>query len=116
MIGRVVSVKMQKSAVILVESIKKHPLYRKTFKRSKKYLVDDPIGVKLGDIVEIVKIRPISKRKHWKIIKILGSSIKEIVKEKLKERAEEEIAEIVPEGKEKSADAKAMADKEDGTT
>lgn len=89
MIGRVVSNKMQKSAVVLVETVKKHPLYGKTFKRSKKYLVDDLLNVKPGDIVEIIKVRPISKRKHWKLNKVLGSSIKEIAGEELKKKAEE---------------------------
>ncbi len=101
MIGRVVSVKLKKSAVVLVESVKKHPLYGKTFKRSKKYLVDDPLQVKLGDIVEIDKIRPVSKRKHWKVAKVVGRSIKEMAEEKLKEETKEEIAEMVPEGKDK---------------
>lgn len=97
MIGRVVSNKMQKSATVLIESVKKHPLYGKTFKRSKKYVVDDAIGVKQGDTVEIVKVKPISKRKHWKINKVLGSSIKEIVEEKLKGDASKQVIEVLPE-------------------
>lgn len=100
MIGRVVSIKMAKTATVLVTGTKTHWLYKKSYVASKKYLADNELGAKLGDIVEIVKVKPISKRKHWKLIKILGSSIKEIVSEQLKEKAEEEIAEIIPEGKE----------------
>lgn len=96
MIGRVVSCKMQKSVVVLVESIKKHPLYGKTFKRSKKYLVDDPIAVKPGDIVEFAKIRPVSKRKHWRVVKVVGKNIKEIAKDTMKAKAQEIITEAMP--------------------
>lgn len=97
MIGRVTSTKMQKTAVVLIERVATHPLYKKTFKRSKKYLVDDPIGVKDGDVVEIVKIAPVSKNKHWRIIKVVGKNLAEIAEEKLKEEAEEIISEVMPE-------------------
>lgn len=81
MIGRVVSIKMAKTVAVLVTGTKTHRLYKKSYTSSKKYLADDEIGAKLGDIVEIIKVRPISKRKHWKLIKILGSSTVEIIKE-----------------------------------
>lgn len=97
MIGRVVSTKMNRTAVVLVESERKHPLYQKSYKRSKKYFADDKLGVKIGDIVEIVKIRPISKFKHWKVVKVLGRDIEEIVEEQLKEEAAEAIGEVLPE-------------------
>ena len=100
MIGRVISTKMQKTAVILIERVAMHPLYRKTFKRSKKYLVDDPIGVRMGDLVEIIKISPVSKNKHWRITKVVGKNLAEIAEEKLKKEAEEIIAEVMPEEKE----------------
>lgn len=100
MIGRVVSTKMQKTAVVLVERVVMHPLYKKTFSRTKKYLVDDPIGVKEGDVVEIVKVRPISKNKHWKIAKVVGKNLAEIVEEEQKEAAAEVIAEVMPEEEE----------------
>lgn len=119
MIGRVVSVKMAKSAVVLVESNKKHPLYGKIFLRTKKYLADDPIGVKLGDVVEIEKVRPISKNKHFQIKKVLGSDFVSLGKEALKEKAKEAIAEVLPEEKKEESkvqsptSAKATADKQE---
>jgi small subunit ribosomal protein S17 len=124
MIGRVVSVKMQNTAVVLVESTKTHPLYKKSYKRSKKFLVEDLIGVKPGDIVDIIKVRPISKLKHWKIEKVVGRNIEAIVAEELKEKAAAAIEEGMPEVKEKavkesvepdesSVSAKASADKKD---
>lgn len=99
MIGRVVSIKMAKTAAVLIETKKKHPLYGKMFIRSKKYLVDDPIGVKLGDVVDIVKIKPISKRKHWQVTKVLGTDIVALGTESLKQEATEAIAQVLPEEK-----------------
>lgn len=100
MIGRVVSTKMNKTVVVLVESTKTDPLYKKSFKRSKKYLVHDELGVKDGDIVDIISTRPISKNKHWKINKVVGRDIEEIVEQELKEQAAEIVAEVMPEEKE----------------
>ena len=100
MIGRVVSTKMKDTATVLVERVAKHPLYKKTFIRTKKYLVDTKIPVKEGDMVEIVKIRPISKNKHWRVLKIVGKDLKAITEEKLKMEAEEVIAEVMPESSE----------------
>lgn len=99
MIGRVVSIKSQATATVLLERKATHPLYRKNYVRSKKYLVHDMMGTKEGDMVDIVKTRPISKRKHWKIVKIIGKNLAEVAKEKLKKAAEETIAEAVPAGR-----------------
>src|SRR3990172_9830878 len=100
MIGRVVSTKMNKTVTVLVEKMAKHPLYKKTFIRTKRYLVDDQIGTKEGDMVEIIKIKPVSKNKHWRIVKVVGKSLAEITEEKLKAEAESLIAEVMPEEKE----------------
>lgn len=97
MIGRVVSTKMAKTAVVIIESVKTHPLYKKSYIWSEKYLVDDPFSVKEGDLVEFVKTAPISKRKHWRITKVVGSDLVAIATEKLKESAQEAIAEVLPE-------------------
>ena len=107
--GRVVSTKTKNTATVLVERQAVHPLYKKAFVRSKKYLVDDQLGVKMGDIVEIINSRPVSKNKHWKVVKVLGRSMTEIAEEKMKQEAEEVIAEVMPEEKEdqiKSEDQK----------
>ncbi|MBI3485749.1 30S ribosomal protein S17 [Candidatus Daviesbacteria bacterium] len=108
MVGRVVSTKMKKSAVVLVESNKKHPLYGKIFLRTKKYLVDDPKGVKNGDVVEFIKVRPISKNKHWQISKVLGTDEVALGTALMKEKAEQAISEVLPE----SSSAEATEDKE----
>lgn len=99
MIGRVVSTKMNNTVAVLVSRVAKHPLYKKTFTRSKKYLVDAAEDIKEGDMVEIVKIRPVSKNKHWKVARVVGKSLAEINEEKLKAEAAKVIAEIMPEEK-----------------
>jgi small subunit ribosomal protein S17 len=101
MVGRVVSVKMAKTAVVLVESKKTHALYRKSYVWSKKYLVDDPMGVALGDIVIFNKVAPISKHKHWQIAKVLGKDIVSLEQAELQEEANEAIAEVLPDQSEK---------------
>lgn len=100
MIGRVVSTKTKETVTVLVERVAKHTLYKKTFIRTKKYLVDTKIPVKEGDMVEIVKIRPISKNKHWRIVKVVGKDLEAMTEEKLKAEAEQIIAEVMPEEKE----------------
>ena len=101
MIGRVVSIKSKNTATVLVERRATHPLYKKTYIRSKKYLVHDLLQTKEGDMVEIVKIKPVSKNKHWQIVALKGKNLVEIAEEKLKESAEEIIAEVIPEEKTK---------------
>lgn len=96
MIGRVVSTKLKNTATVLVERTATHPLYKKTYIQSKKYLVDNSIGVKLGDIVDFVNCKPISKRKSWKIIKILGKNFAAIAESELKKGAEAIISEVMP--------------------
>ena len=69
--GKVVGTKMTKTATVLVERRKVHPLYQKSVKRTKKYQVHDELGVKVGDEVLFVETRPISKTKKWKIVKVI---------------------------------------------
>ncbi len=94
--GRVVSTKTGKSVTVLLERKKIHPLYKKGFTRSKKLLVHDELGVNLGDIVEIVQTKPISKNKHFKVVRIIGSDIVTVVTEQLKKEASETIAKVLP--------------------
>ena len=72
-IGKVVSQKSAKTAVVVVESFRAHPKYHKRILRTKRYLVHDEIGVREGDVVRFVEIRPISKLKRWKIIEVVSS-------------------------------------------
>ncbi len=116
MTGRVVSVKMQKTVVVLIERVAKHPLYQKTYAQSKRYLVDDPIGVKMGDMVEVIKIKPVSRNKHWRIVKVVGKNLEAITQESLKQAAEKTIAEVMPESSENSEELRKPEDQSVGSS
>ena len=73
--GKVVSTKMEKTIVVEVDTYKKHPLYGKRFKRSKKFKAHDEKGsAKLNDIVQIFETRPYSKTKKFRFEKVLESA------------------------------------------
>ena len=72
LVGRVVSVKMDKTAVVAVERRYPHPLYQKIIRSTKRYKAHDPNNAAvLGDIVRIVESRPISKEKRWRIMETM---------------------------------------------
>ncbi len=76
MVGRVVSDKMDKTIVVLVETYKKHPLYGKRVKYSKKFKAHDENNTaKIGDIVEIMETRPISKDKTFRLVRIVEEAV-----------------------------------------
>lgn len=67
--GKVVSNKMQKTIVVEVETVYRHPLYQKTLYKSKKFKADSgDMKFEIGDKVRIIECRPISKDKHFKVI------------------------------------------------
>jgi small subunit ribosomal protein S17 len=70
--GRVVSDKMQKTVVVVVETTTRHPVYGKTMRARKRYKAHDETNAcRVGDLVRIVESRPISKEKSWKVEEIL---------------------------------------------
>jgi small subunit ribosomal protein S17 len=72
LVGRVTSDKMQKTVVVTVESLKRHPLYNKVVRRTTKYKAHNPNDVaKLGDVVQIVEAQPMSREKRWAVEKIM---------------------------------------------
>ena len=71
MIARVLSTKLQNTALVEVERMVEHPLYKKRMRRKKRYLVQDDIGVKEGDKVSILETKPISKRKRFKVLEVI---------------------------------------------
>jgi len=73
--GRVVSDKMDKSIVVLIERRIKHPVYGKMIRRSTKLHAHDELNVcKTGDIVTIKECRPISKTKAWTLVEVVETA------------------------------------------
>lgn len=74
--GTVVSDKMQKTIVIEVETIKRHRLYDKIIRSYKKYMAHDENNeAKIGDVVQIVESRPLSRHKRWALEAIVEKHV-----------------------------------------
>lgn len=71
-IGKVLDKKMTKTARVMVNRLKVHPLYQKRLKIKKIYHVHDEIGVKAGDQVKFQGCRPFSKTKKWQMIEVIN--------------------------------------------
>ncbi|MFQ5863627.1 MAG: 30S ribosomal protein S17 [bacterium] len=70
--GKVISNKMDKSVVVAVERLVKHPLYRKYFKKTSKFMAhDEENQCQIGDVVKIMETRPLSKLKRWRLVEII---------------------------------------------
>lgn len=75
-LGKVVSDKMDKTIVVAVETYKKHSLYHKRIKYTKKFKAhDEENQAKIGDIVKIMETRPISKDKRWRLVEITEKAV-----------------------------------------
>ncbi|WP_069117044.1 30S ribosomal protein S17 [Spiroplasma helicoides] len=75
-IGKVVSDKMDKTITVLVETYKNHPTYKKRVKYSKKYKAhDENSQAEMGDKVEIMETRPLSKTKNFRLVRIVEKAI-----------------------------------------
>lgn len=77
-VGRVVSNKMDKTIVVIVESLKKHRIYKRTYKQTKRFNAHDEENTcQIGDMVRIEECRPLSKTKRWRLVEIVrpGSGI-----------------------------------------
>ena len=71
-VGRVVSNKMDKTIVVAIEDNVKHPVYGKIIKRTLKVHAHDEENVcGIGDTVEIMETRPLSKTKRWRLVEII---------------------------------------------
>ena len=76
LVGKVVSAKNDKTITVLVETYKKHPLYGKRVKYSKKYTAHDEKNVaKVGDTVRIKSTRPLSKTKRYELDSVLVEAV-----------------------------------------
>ncbi len=71
--GTVIEKKMKKTIKVSVERQVRHPLYKKTIRRKRTFLVhDENEKCKVGDVVRIVETRPLSKLKRWRVLEIVG--------------------------------------------
>ena len=76
MTGVVTSNKMAKTVVVEITRVFRHPLYRKVVHSSKRVKAHDEIGCQIGDRVQIVESRPISRDKHWVVENIVKREIR----------------------------------------
>ena len=68
--GKIVSDKMQKTIVVAVEMLKRHPIYGKSIRNTRRFKAQNDAGAKLNDIVTIEECKPISKEVVWKVKEI----------------------------------------------
>jgi small subunit ribosomal protein S17 len=72
-VGLVVSDKPEKTAVVSVETLVRHPKYKKRIRRSKRFIVHDERNeARVGDTVRIIETRPISARKRWRLASVVS--------------------------------------------
>jgi small subunit ribosomal protein S17 len=103
-VGRVVSDKMDKTRVVVVESLKKHRIYKRTYKQTKRFHVHDEGNLsQLGDLIRIEESRPMSKLKRWRLVEIVrrGSGIVPV---------DEALAQVTPDLEESEAAGEEQAE------
>ena len=89
--GRVTSDKMQKTIVVAVEELKRHRVYKRTYRYTTKFKAHDEYNeAHIGDIVVIEETRPLSREKRWKLVKILNRAVQTMP-------VEEAVAQLQPE-------------------
>jgi len=75
-VGQVVSDRMRKTVVVMVERLVRHPRYGKMIKRRSKFKVhDEENRCRVGDVVSIMETRPLSKDKRWRVVEILKRAV-----------------------------------------
>jgi small subunit ribosomal protein S17 len=97
-VGVVVSDKMDKTVVVAVDRLVRHPLYKKVVRKTSKfYAHDENNECRIGDIVEIMETRPLSKLKRWRIVRIIQRAKVPlpVAQEEVAEETEEQLLEEV---------------------
>ncbi|MBM7569395.1 30S ribosomal protein S17 [Paenibacillus sacheonensis] len=75
-VGKVVSDKMDKTIVVAIETYKKHDLYHKRIKYTKKFKAHDENNqAKIGDVVKVMETRPLSKDKRFRLVEIVEAAV-----------------------------------------
>lgn len=76
LVGTVVSNKSDKTIIVRVETLVKHPLIKKYIRRHKKYAAHDPSNeCNIGDQVQIIEFRPLSRTKRWHLVSVLEKAV-----------------------------------------
>jgi small subunit ribosomal protein S17 len=97
-VGVVVSDKMDKTVVVAVDRLVRHPLYKKVVRRTSKFYAHDEFNeCRVGDIVEIMETRPLSKLKRWRVVRIVQRAKVPlpVAREEVGEETEEQLLEEV---------------------
>jgi len=97
-VGVVVSDKMDKTVVVAVDRLIRHPLYKKVIRKTSKfYAHDEKNECRIGDIVEIMETRPLSKLKRWRVVRIVQRAKVPlpVAREEVAEETEEQLLEEV---------------------
>lgn len=97
-VGVVVSDKMDKTVVVAVDRLVRHPLYKKVVRRTSKFYAHDEFNeCRVGDIVEIMETRPLSKLKRWRVVRIVQRAKVPlpVAREEVAEETEEQLLEEV---------------------
>ncbi len=80
LVGRVASNKMEKTVVVTVERVRRHALYGKVVKMTRRFMAhDENNACQIGDMVRILESQPLSRRKRWVVTEILNRSNQELV-------------------------------------
>jgi small subunit ribosomal protein S17 len=71
-VGKVISESMDKTAVVVIDRLVKHPQYKRYVRRRKKYTIHDQENqCRVGDVVRFMETRPLSKSKRWRLIEVV---------------------------------------------
>jgi small subunit ribosomal protein S17 len=71
-VGKVTSESMDKTAVVVIERLVKHPVYKRYLRRRKKYAVhDEENQCRVGDVIRFMETRPLSKSKRWRLVEVV---------------------------------------------
>ena len=71
-VGRVASDRADKTIIVEVESVRRHRLYKKPVRVRRKFMAHDPQNTcRIGDVVQIEEARPMSRRKRWRLLKVI---------------------------------------------
>jgi small subunit ribosomal protein S17 len=75
-VGRVASNKMQKTVVVEIEVLKRHPIYHRNIRRTARLKAhDEQNSCRAGDLVRVESTRPLSKEKHWRVVEVLNRAV-----------------------------------------